>query len=103
MTIRWTRREALAMAATLALPLDFALPSLALAADPPGGDAPVQPAAGRQPDLGNLHAAIDWIAKDNAPQLSFLDARWKSLDEWKQAARPVYRQHLAYDPKPLPL
>ena len=46
---------------------------------------------------------MEWIARENPPRLSFLDPRWSSLDEWKQAARPVLRQRLSYDPKPLPL
>ena len=43
------------------------------------------------------------MGAENAPRLGFLDARWKSLEAWKKAARPVYRAQLSYDPKPLPL
>ncbi len=43
------------------------------------------------------------IARGNSPRLSFLDARWHSLDAWKQAARPVVHEHLGYRPQALPL
>lgn len=46
---------------------------------------------------------MEWIAREHAPRLSFLDDKWSSLETWKQAARPVFRQHLSYDPRPLPL
>jgi dienelactone hydrolase len=55
------------------------------------------------PDLANLYEYMDWIGRENIPRLSFLDSKWKSLDAWKREARPVYRTHLSYDPKPLPL
>ena len=55
------------------------------------------------PDLANLYPLMDWMGGENTPRLSFLDPRWKSIEEWKRAARPVYRAHLSYDPKPLPL
>jgi dienelactone hydrolase len=55
------------------------------------------------PDLENLYPLMDWIGGENRPKLSYLETRWKSFEEWKRAARPVYRAHLSYDPKPLPL
>ncbi len=55
------------------------------------------------PDLANLHGFMDWIAGQNSPRLSFLDARWNSLERWKSAARPVFLQHLRYEPAPDPL
>jgi len=72
--------------------------------------AGVAPAAAQMPapapqpgaDLANLYPWIDWIAGENTPRLSFLDPRWKSLDAWKRAARPIYVAHLSYTPKPLP-
>jgi dienelactone hydrolase len=99
MTTRWTRREAMAIAAALAIPADLGL-RVAAAQNPssPGAAPATEPA----PDLGNLHETIEWIAKENSPRLSFLDAKWKSLDDWKRAARPVYQQHLSYDPNSLP-
>ena len=62
--------------------------------------SPVSPPA---PDLANLHPLMDWLSGENAPRLSFLDPKWRKLEEWKKAARPLYRRLLSYDPKPVPL
>ena len=56
-----------------------------------------------QPDLGNLHKIMEWAAREHAPDLSFLDDGWRSLEEWKRVARPYYRGLLRYSPKPRPL
>ena len=64
-----------------------------------GGFGLAQP----QPDLGNIHETIEWISRQPARGLSFLDSRWKSVEEWKKVARPVYRRLLSYHPKPAPL
>lgn len=55
------------------------------------------------PDLGNLHEILDWTAGQNRPALSFLNPKWKSPEEWKKTARPLFRRLLAYHPKALPL
>lgn len=55
------------------------------------------------PDLANLHPMMEWIAQENRPRLSFLETRWRSLDAWKREARPLFRQHLRYDPPAEPL
>ena len=55
------------------------------------------------PDLPNFASIMDWIASDNAPRLSFLDAQWHSLEAWKAAARPVFHHHLSYQPSASPL
>ena len=86
---KWNRRELLGAAGSLALPL----PPLA------AQNSPQFPA----PDLANLHEFADWISRENQPRLSFLDAKWKSLESWKQVARPLFRRQLSYDPKPVPL
>lgn len=52
------------------------------------------------PDLGNLYGTIDWIARESAPSLSFLDPRWRSLEVWKTAARDALHRALAFDPAP---
>ena len=98
MTVQFSRRSALSLLGALALPIDLA-PKAASAAQA------AQPAAGvpAVPDLGNLHETMAWLSRENAPRLSFLDTKWRSLDAWKKAARPVFREHLRYDPKPLPL
>ncbi len=85
-----TRREALGALGALALPL---------------GPLPRPAAAPRTdgPDLGNLYGTLEWIGRESAPTLSFLDPRWRSLDAWKAAARPALLQHLAFDADPLPL
>jgi dienelactone hydrolase len=79
------RREAISLAGALALP-DAARP-------PPPAPA----------DLGNLFPVLAGIAEGQPPAISFLDPRWRSLEAWKQAARPVLRRHLSYDPRPLAL
>jgi dienelactone hydrolase len=55
------------------------------------------------PDLANLHPLMEWLAEENRPRLSFLEPKWRSLDAWKREARPLFRQHLRYDPPPEPL
>jgi hypothetical protein len=57
----------------------------------------------RNPDLANLHEFMDWISNENSPRLSFLEGQWKSLEQWKRAARPLFQQHLCYSPEPAPL
>jgi dienelactone hydrolase len=97
MTAKLSRRSALALLTALGLPVD-------LVSSAPTAQAP-SPIDGipKVPDLGNLHDTMAWLARENAPRLSFLDAKWRSLDAWKKTARPLFRQHLRYDPKPLPL
>lgn len=95
-SIAITRREWMTAAAVppvLGAPSGPGLPRLAAAAQSSLTEMPV-------PDLVNIFPFIDHIAEANAPQLSFLNSRWKDLDEWKQRARPVFLQHLFYDPKP---
>ncbi len=96
-----TRRETLALFGALALPLPQALAEpLAGQATPTPSPTPPAPA---EPDLANLHELMDWLSRENAPRLSFLEPRWKTLEAWKDAARPVFKRQLSYDPKPLPL
>lgn len=90
-----TRREALGALGALALPLGR-LPL------PAPLSAPAETGAAG-PDLGNLFGAIEWIGQESAPRLSFLDPRWRSLDDWKREARPALQRHLAFDPAPLPV
>jgi len=70
-----------------------------------GGRAQTEPfpAVPPTPDLANLHSLMDWLSHENTPRLCFLDPRWRALEAWKRAARPVYRRLLNYDPKPAPL
>lgn len=95
MTDGLTRRETLQLLAALSLtPLEAS------------GEAPQPtPAAPLEltPDLGNLHPLLDWVSRENAPRLTYLDPKWTSLDEWKRAARPALREWLSYEPKALPL
>jgi dienelactone hydrolase len=51
------------------------------------------------PDLPNFHPMMEWLARENAPRLSYLDAQWRSLDDWKVAARPVLHDRLGYHPR----
>lgn len=46
---------------------------------------------------------MEWLAREHAPGLSFLDPRWRALDAWKAAARPVLRDRLGYAPAAVPL
>jgi len=55
------------------------------------------------PDLANLHPLMEWLAQENRPRLSFLEPRWRSLEAWKREARPLFCQHLRYDPPAEPL
>jgi dienelactone hydrolase len=97
--MRMTRRQALGVLGALALPL----PSTAHALSMDAIDAESAERFGRQDgasDLGNLGEAIGWIAREQAPSLSFLDPRWTSLEEWKSAARPHLQRLLSFDPAP---
>jgi len=69
----------------------------------PGGLRLPLSAAPPAPDLANLHALMEWISRENSPRLSFLDRKWKALENWKRVARPLFRRHLSYDPEPAPL
>lgn len=92
-----SRRQALGALGALALPLGW--PELAGAAPL---NLPDEDAQGG-PDLGNLFGTVEWVARQNAPSLSFLDPRWRSLEAWKRAARAELRRALAFDPNPLPV
>lgn len=93
--LRMTRRQALGLLGALALPLDARL----LAGDPLKPDAAPPPRDGES-DFGNLWDTVAWVAREQAPSLSFLDPRWTSLEEWKAAARPAFLRHLGFDPPP---
>jgi dienelactone hydrolase len=99
-----TRREAIGVLGALALPWDSVLaqggtgPAAALPATPP--PALTMPA---MPDLPNFQPMLEWLARENAPQLSFLDPQWQSLDAWKSAARTVLHDRLGYQPAALPI
>lgn len=97
-----SRRQALGVLGALTLPWDTLLAQTGST-----GQTPSSPAAGGAvdgpPDLPNLHSMMEWISRENSPRLSFLDARWHSLEQWKKAARPVFRRQLSHDPAPSPL
>ncbi len=102
-----TRRQALGwLGGAFALPLAGAdaasSPTSTLIAVSTPTPLPPPPAL---PDLPNFHPMMEWLAREQAPRLSFLEARWATgdLETWKTAARAVLRERLAYDPKPLPL
>lgn len=97
-----TRRQALGLMGALALPWHELL---AQTASPTAAAAPPLPPAPETlpPDLANFHPLMAWIAQENAPRLSFLDARWNALEEWKRAARPAFRGLLNYEPKVEPV
>src|SRR5687768_5607610 len=97
-----TRRQALGALGALALPWEQ---MLAQAAPAPAKGNGVGAMAGEAlpPDLTNLHPIIQSIADQRSTRLSFLDAQWRELDAWKQAARAEFHRCLSYDPKPRPL
>ncbi|MDO8544326.1 MAG: alpha/beta hydrolase family protein [Opitutaceae bacterium] len=94
-----TRRRALGLlGGALALPLTDATAAAA------GNPTPTDPSATTTaPDLPNFHPMMEWLAREHSPRMSFLDTRWSSLEEWKQAARPVVRERLNYHPAAVPL
>lgn len=98
---RITRRQALTTLGALSLPLERLLAQ----SSPPPVSTPPPPAslADLAPDLPNFHPMMEWLARENTPKLSFLDRKWKSLDVWKAAARPVLQDRLGYAPTALPL
>jgi dienelactone hydrolase len=71
-----------------------------------GPDRSLKPTIDRTfptPDLANLYEITDWISRENQPRMSFLESKWSNLEEWKQAARPLFHQSLQYQPTPKPL
>ncbi|HEX5871121.1 MAG TPA: hypothetical protein VFY65_11920, partial [Longimicrobium sp.] len=93
-----TRRQAIGALAALAIPVHPSFDAKpGAAAD---HDLRILPLQEDAPDLGNLWDTVDWIARERAPSLSFLDPRWTSLEDWKAAARPAFHRHLAFDPAP---
>ncbi len=96
--LEMTRRQAIGALTALALPFDR------LAAARAGVSVDDLAAAAQEgADLGNLSSTLEWVARERAPGLSFLDPRWTSLEEWKAAARPAFLHHLAFDPAPGPI
>jgi dienelactone hydrolase len=63
-----------------------------------GCELPVPDSRFPNPDLANLYDVIARIGCGVEPSLSFLNSRWKSLEAWKKAARPLLRSLLHYDP-----
>ncbi|MGH7958849.1 MAG: alpha/beta hydrolase family protein [Opitutaceae bacterium] len=104
-----TRRQALGVLGGLALPWPELLAqtrstSAAPAAVPgPGATSAASTVPPARADLPNFEGLMEWLARDNSPRLSFLDEKWRSLEAWKQAARPVFRHALSYQPTAKPL
>lgn len=101
-----TRRQALGAMGAFALPFHVNAAEPASASLPsPTSLSPTPPTMPATPDLPNFHPMMEWLAREHAPRLSFLDDRWKgsALEAWKAEARPVLRGRLSYAPKPLPL
>lgn len=95
---RLTRRQALATLGALSLPLERLVAQTAAAAVPtPNATAPLPP------DLPNFHPLMEWLARENAPALSYLEDRWPSLAAWKAEARAVVRDRLGYAPTATPI
>lgn len=95
---RLTRRQALATLGAFSLPLErLVAQTVAHSVSTPTASASLPP------DLPNLHPMMEWLARENAPALSYLDDRWSSLAAWKAEARAVLRDRLGYAPKALPI
>lgn len=62
-----------------------------------------QPVPAEPSDVGNLFPTLDWVSRQNKRQLSFLAPDWKSLADWKTAARPAFLQLLSYRPAVAPM
>jgi dienelactone hydrolase len=107
---RITRRRALTTLGAFSLPLErmlaqnpsTAVPALSAAVSQPSTLSSQLP-TDLPPDLPNFHPVMEWLARENAPRLSFLDPQWRSLDAWKAAARPVLGDRLGYAPAAVPL
>ena len=102
---RISRREAITAIGALSLPLDrmLAQAGTSSSAKSPAPTIAAPSLADLPPDLPNFHPMMEWLAGESGPKLSFLDARWRSLDAWKAAARPVLHERLAYSPTALPM
>ncbi|MFM8336977.1 MAG: alpha/beta hydrolase family protein, partial [Opitutaceae bacterium] len=98
---RLPRRRALEILGLASLPFSFAPGFVARAASSPTS-APMSSPVPPVPDLVNLHPLLETMAREHAPRMSFLEARWKSLDEWKSAAREVLLDRLGYQPSARP-
>ena len=55
------------------------------------------------PSLGNLFGPVGDYARPYTPRLSFLNPRFRRLNEWKVLARKIYANRLAYAPPQAPL
>ncbi|MEY4090061.1 MAG: hypothetical protein RJB55_2332, partial [Verrucomicrobiota bacterium] len=99
---RLPRRRALEILGLSSLPFSFAPGFVARAAASPTS-APMSSPVPPVPDLVNLHALLETMAREHAPRMSFLDARWSSLEDWKSAAREVLLDRLGYQPAARPL
>lgn len=97
-----TRRQALGWMGALAMPIAHAAGGAAPSAAA-GSAAAASAAAERVPDLPNFQPLLEWLAREHAPRLSFLDTRWTSLEAWKAVARVALQQRLSYAPTPAPL
>ncbi len=97
---RFTRREILGALGSLTLPW-IPLPAQPVAAAMSASPAPPAPPA--RPDLADLQPLLEWLARENAPQLSFLDPQWTDLEAWKTAARAVLHDRLGYHPAARPV
>jgi len=96
---RISRRRALGALGglgALALPAEWLGRGTLLAGRPASVAAGADPSPDAGPDggdLGNLHGVVEWIAREHAPRLSFLDGRWASLEAWAREAREAVHLH----------
>jgi dienelactone hydrolase len=104
-----SRRQALGLlGGSLALPWEQLMAQAATTATPAAGAAtaaaPFVPLDPNTPaDLANLHPIFEGIAREHGAKLSFLEAKFRDLEEWKKIARPVFLDRLGYQPPPQPL
>ncbi len=107
MSHRLSRRQALGALAALGLPMDLLGGSNASVHSPPGAWSELDSLSGSVSDancdLGNLYGVIEWIAREHTPALSFLDPRWRSLEEWKEQARSAVHRHHSFKATPQPV
>ena len=70
------------------------------AAAPPDQPRELKPAGA---DMGALYRDVELLVAANRPSHSFLDSRFRSLDEWKRRGRELAWESFGYRPAAVPL
>jgi dienelactone hydrolase len=54
-------------------------------------------------DIGNFYPFLEAYTKKHKPSLSYLSQDWKSVEQWRTAAKTQLHELLAFKPAPAPL